>query len=254
MDYEKVLIFGAHPDDEIFMAGTVAKLAAAGARVVVVTCTDGCEGYPRPEMKNEVVQMRRAEAAHCNEVLGIARRVWLGRPDMALVNDKQTLHECIRAIRQERPDAIFADGPLHPQGDHVAAGMLAVEARYHAGEPVAVELGEPWHTPHLYYYTGVAVYGEIGQFWQPAHMAYYQNVMARLPRVDIDVSQTAHKVQEGWATQVSQHTIMGTNAQELLAEAEQIEQSGEQHCETFWLAEHNALNDFLPRGLYVGKT
>ena len=84
MDYERVMIFGAHPDDEILMAGTVAKMSDAGVHVVVVTCTDGCEGYPRPEMKDEVVQMRRKEAEHCDKVLGIARRVWLGRPDMAL--------------------------------------------------------------------------------------------------------------------------------------------------------------------------
>ena len=77
--------------------------------------------------------------------------------------------------------------------------------------------------------------------------------MAHLPSVEIDVTDTAHKVAEGWATQVSQHTIMDTNAQELLAEAEQIKHSGKKHFETFWLAEHNALNDFLPRRLYVSK-
>ena len=61
MDYEKVLIFGAHPDDEILMAATVAKFSDAGMRVVVVTCTNGCEGYPRLEIKDEVVEMRRKE-------------------------------------------------------------------------------------------------------------------------------------------------------------------------------------------------
>ena len=71
MDYERVMIFGAHPDDEILLAGTVAKMSAAGVRVVVVTCTDGCEGYPRPEMKDEVVEMRRKEAQECDRVLGI---------------------------------------------------------------------------------------------------------------------------------------------------------------------------------------
>lgn len=253
MDYERVMIFGAHPDDEILMAGTVAKMSDAGVHVVVVTCTDGCEGYPRAEMKAEIVEMRRREAQHCDEALGIARRVWLGRPDMALVNDKETLLECVRVIRQERPDAIFAHGPMDPHRDHVIAGQLTVEAREHAGEPVAADLGEPWHTPHLYYYAGIPVFGIIGQFWQPPHMDYYKGVKAELPSIEINVSETAHKVAEGWATQVSQHTLMGTTADELMAQAQEIKQSGRKYAETFWLAEDNVLNDLLPRGLCVGK-
>ena len=84
MNYRSILVFGAHPDDETTMAGTMSKLAAEGCAVHIAIMTDGCEGYPRPGMTDEVVQMRRKEAEHCDKVLGIARRVWLGRPDMAL--------------------------------------------------------------------------------------------------------------------------------------------------------------------------
>ena len=85
------------------------------------------------------------------------------------------------------------------------------------------------------------------------NMDYYPQVGAHVASVEIDVSETSHKVLEAWATQVSQHALMGTSAEELLAQAEQIRRGGRKYVETFWLAEHNALNDFLPRRLYVGK-
>ena len=37
MDYERILVFGAHPDDELMMSGTMAKLAHQGVEVAVVT-------------------------------------------------------------------------------------------------------------------------------------------------------------------------------------------------------------------------
>ena len=100
MKYQRILVFAAHPDDEITMAGTMARAAAEGVRVAVVQMTDGSEGYPSPDMRAQIVELRRAEAEECNRVLGIARRVFLDRPDMGLVNDKETLKECIRVIRE----------------------------------------------------------------------------------------------------------------------------------------------------------
>jgi len=73
MDYERILVFGAHPDDEFTMAGTMAKLADAGVKVYVATMTNGNEGYPRPEWRDTIVEMRRAEAAEADKVLGVAR-------------------------------------------------------------------------------------------------------------------------------------------------------------------------------------
>src|SRR3712207_6290101 len=112
------MVFAAHADDEITMAGTIARFAAEGARVVVVQMSDGCEGYPQPEMRDAIVALRREEAVACDQVLGIARRVMLLRPDMGLRHDKETLQECIKAIREERPQAVFTHGPADRHGDH----------------------------------------------------------------------------------------------------------------------------------------
>ncbi len=229
MDYRTILVFGAHPDDELTMSGTMAKLSAAGVRVVVVQMTDGSEGYPRPEMRDEIVALRRAEADAANKVIGIARRVHIGCPDMGLVNDKATLKKCIQAIRQERPDAIFTHGPDDYHRDHIHTHFIAVEARWHAGEPVAAELGPPWRMRHLYYYKGVS--------------------RRELPAIIIDVTGYAHKRHEALATQVSQHTLFRRSKEDFLEEAERIRNSGARHTETFWLAERNPLSDFLPKNL-----
>ena len=144
MAYQRILVFGAHPDDEITMAGTIAKLSQQGTEVYVVTMTNGCEGYPRAEMRDEIVAMRRQEAAECDKVLGIKQRIMLNRPDMGLNYDKETLQECIRIIRQICPNAIFTHGPFDKHIDHRMTHIISVDARWHAGEPVATALGEPW--------------------------------------------------------------------------------------------------------------
>jgi len=229
MDYKTIMVFGAHPDDELTMSGTMAKLAQAGVRVVVVQMTDGSEGYPRPEMRDTIVAVRREEAEAANKVIGIARRVYIGSPDMGLVNDKPTLKKCIQAIREERPDALFTQGPDDYHRDHINTHYISVDARWHAGEPVAAELGPSWKTPHLYYYKGIS--------------------RRQLPTIAIDVSATAHKRPEALATQVSQYTLFRRTQEEFLADAARIKTSGQRYTESFWIAERNPLSDFLPRGI-----
>ncbi|MBC7289422.1 MAG: PIG-L family deacetylase, partial [Armatimonadetes bacterium] len=111
MNYSSILVFGAHPDDEITMAGTMAKLASLGVRVLVCTCTDGSEGYPNPDWRDRIVEMRRQEMAECDKVLGVAYRYRLDRPDMALENNKENFKAIMRIIREARPDAVFTHGP-----------------------------------------------------------------------------------------------------------------------------------------------
>jgi LmbE family N-acetylglucosaminyl deacetylase len=225
MDYRRIMVFAAHADDEITMAGTMARLASEGVRVVVVQMTDGCEGYPRPEMRETIVALRREEADACNQVLGVARRVMLQRPDMGLEPDKETLQECIRVIREERPQAIFTHGPVDRHRDHRATHAVSVEARWHAGEPVAAALGPSYYPPHLYYYKGVT---------------------GVLPRIEFDVSGFAHKRYEALATQVSQHVLFQATKEELLARAREVQSAGGRHVENFWFAEWNTFHDFPP--------
>jgi len=79
-----VVVLHAHPDDEAIFTGlTVRRLADAGARVVVVTATDGAAGIPRVRLvRGETLRRRRlAELERACELLGAARLVVLGHAD-----------------------------------------------------------------------------------------------------------------------------------------------------------------------------
>jgi LmbE family N-acetylglucosaminyl deacetylase len=70
-----VVAFHAHPDDEVVLTGgTVAKAAAAGHRVVVVTATDG-------RMNNENDSTRLDELRSSARILGVHRVECLGYAD-----------------------------------------------------------------------------------------------------------------------------------------------------------------------------
>jgi LmbE family N-acetylglucosaminyl deacetylase len=179
-------------------------------------------------MKDTIVELRRQEAAECDKVIGIARRVILDVPDMGLTNDKETLQQCIKVIREERPEAVFTHGPIDRHRDHLNTHAISIEARWHAGQPVAAELGESWYPPHLYYYKGV-----LGN---------------ELPSITIDVTQTAEKLAESLATQVSQHTLFRRTKEDFLAEAESIRKNRPKRSEQFWITQRVSLDDFLPLG------
>jgi len=228
MNYDRILVFGAHPDDEIAMAGTMAKLSAAGTEVYVAIYTDGSEGYPDPAMRDLIVETRAREQEECDRILGVTKRYRLNRPDMGLVNDKETFKETMRIIREARPDAIFNHGPDEIHRDHLNTHRIVVEARWQAAEPVAAELGPPWLTPHLF---------------------YYKNVRDRRPMIRFEVSETAYKRLEAVASQVSQLAVFRRTREDLLAEAERLRTSGEKHYETFWPSEYETWSDFPPKGL-----
>src|SRR5207237_7778820 len=79
-----VVFFHAHPDDEaIFTGGTMALLAAAGWRVVLVVATAGEQGLTSAGVGPEVplAVRRTAETAQAAEYLGAQRIEFLGYHD-----------------------------------------------------------------------------------------------------------------------------------------------------------------------------
>lgn len=227
MSHHRYLIFGAHMDDELTMAGTIAMLARQGAKVSVVIMTDGSEGYPAPHLQTRIATLRRKEAAACDRVLGIKERIFLDQPDMGLSFDKAVVQACIRIIRRIRPEAIFTHGPLDNHGDHRVTHRITVDAAWHAGQPVSAVLGPRWATPVLYYYKGV------GPGMDP------------LPTVNIDVSRTAHKRFEALATQTSQFALFHADRASLLAKARAVKKADAPAAETFWIAPGNRFASLL---------
>jgi LmbE family N-acetylglucosaminyl deacetylase len=79
---QTVVSFHAHPDDEVLLTGgTLARLAAAGNRVVVVVATDGSLGLtPVRELAPES-SSRLGELGQSAAILGVAEVMYLGYAD-----------------------------------------------------------------------------------------------------------------------------------------------------------------------------
>lgn len=82
-----VVFFHAHPDDEALLTGgTMARLAAEGHRVVLVTATVGEAGLASAELSagNRLGSIRQRELSRSAEILGCARVVLLGYADSGM--------------------------------------------------------------------------------------------------------------------------------------------------------------------------
>ena len=140
--------FHAHPDDEaIACGGTMAKAAAAGHRVVLVTATSGecgevADGVLAPgETLGERRQKELAEAA---AILGVARVEILGYRDSGMVGTPENEDpDCFwqtpvddaaarlaRILAEERPDALTVYDPNGNYGhpDHIQVHRVGVRA------------------------------------------------------------------------------------------------------------------------------
>lgn len=111
-----VLAIFAHPDDESMGPGaTLAKLSAAGHRVVFVTATEGGAGRlhelraTTPAEVARLKQVRRAETSAAARVLGIEHLGFLGWEDGTLRDlDVLGIDDTIAALlRRERPDVVL---------------------------------------------------------------------------------------------------------------------------------------------------
>jgi N-acetyl-1-D-myo-inositol-2-amino-2-deoxy-alpha-D-glucopyranoside deacetylase len=122
-----VLGIFAHPDDEsLACGGTLARLADAGARVVLLCATRGEAGSisdPALVPDGDLGVVRERELRDAAAVLGVAEVIILDHPDGDLRwDDVPELHEeIVEAIRRYRPDAVitFAEDGLYWHLDHI---------------------------------------------------------------------------------------------------------------------------------------
>lgn len=125
----KILMIGAHQDDNEFRCGGLAhKYVKMGYDVRFLSLCNGCGGHHilTPE---ETVKTRAAESAKVAELLGITYDVW-DIDDCSLVADLETRRRLIRYIREYQPDLIISHRPNDYHADHRAAGQLVQDASY----------------------------------------------------------------------------------------------------------------------------
>lgn len=146
----KVLIFCAHPDDEVIgMAGTIKKLSNAGAQIRLVVVSEGAEGYTRVEDRDTIVVQRDAETRAACAVLGISEYINLHWLDWDIRVGNALYRALIGQIRDFQPDLLFTHcyADYH---DHHAVHTNVEEAWFHAGLPCAMEDTPTWPMAPLY--------------------------------------------------------------------------------------------------------
>jgi N-acetylglucosamine malate deacetylase 2 len=146
-----MLVVLAHPDDEsLACGGTIARLADAGARVVLLCASRGEKGSVSDSTLiagKDLASVRTRELHEAAAILGIAEVLLFEHPDGDLRwADVPQLHvEIVLAIQRHKPDAVitFGEDGLYWHLDHIGV---------HERTFTAVKSFGPW-APPLYYVT-----------------------------------------------------------------------------------------------------
>ena len=179
----------AHPDDEvIFGGGTLARYAAMGHTIVVVTCTNGDKGRiadPRlvvPPTRACLGAVRLAELRRAVQALGVTHAHALGYADSgrtsspraadphALINadpDEVTMR-LVGLMRRHRPHVVITYDEQGSYGhpDHILVHHAALAAVRASADPLFhPHLGYPWK-PLKGYYCSAHLTSDLHALWQ----------------------------------------------------------------------------------------
>ncbi|WP_377269563.1 N-acetyl-1-D-myo-inositol-2-amino-2-deoxy-alpha-D-glucopyranoside deacetylase [Peterkaempfera sp. SMS 1(5)a] len=177
----RLLLVHAHPDDESIGNGaTMARYAAEGALVTLVTCTLGEEGEVIPpelaqltaDRDDTLGEYRIGELAAAMKELGVTDHRFLGGPgryrDSGMMgvpsNDRpgcfwqadldEAAAHLVEVVREARPQVLVTydenGGYGHP--DHIQAHRVAMRGCELAADPsFRPELGAAWTVPKVYW-------------------------------------------------------------------------------------------------------
>lgn len=152
-----LVLMGAHPDDETFASGTIAKYVDRGHRATVVHATRGGKGHWEIPT-HELMKTRKKEMTKAAEILG-ADVVFLDFED-ANVPQGDVLREAfVDVYRKLKPDIVLTFHPLVKRDDHRRVGEAASDASLKASLPLHVT-GIPAHRPEpSIYFFGAPISG-----------------------------------------------------------------------------------------------
>lgn len=136
-----VLFVGAHPDDDSTATATLARYAAEGKQVGVVTATRGEQGGNRigPEQGAALGLLRESEERAALQLLGIPTVHYLEKLDSGFTTSLRvsernwdradTLKRLVRLVRYYRPEVLITMSPApRGHGDHQLIAQLTTEA------------------------------------------------------------------------------------------------------------------------------
>jgi mycothiol S-conjugate amidase len=174
----------AHPDDESSKgAGTMAKYAKDGARVSVLTFTDGGKGdilnpamADQPGVVENLVEVRKAEIAEALRILGVTDHFDLDYPDSGYIEEfggdgscadpdldatcfynapmADVLAKAVPIVRQTRPQVLvtYDEKGGYPHPDHIRTHTATIALWRAAADPAFMpEAGPAWRASKVYY-------------------------------------------------------------------------------------------------------
>lgn len=139
-----IVLVGAHPDDESFASGTLAKYVDRGYKATIVHATKGGKGHWETPI-DELREIRVCEMKKAASLLG-AGIEFLEFED-ANVPQGDVLREAfVDVYRRLKPDIVLTFHPLVWRDDHRRVGEAASDASLKASLPLHVT-GHPVHRP-----------------------------------------------------------------------------------------------------------
>jgi LmbE family N-acetylglucosaminyl deacetylase len=125
----RLLVLGAHPDDaEIHAGGLIARHAAAGSTIRLVSVTDGRSGHHEIPPQ-DLVTIRREEARASGQIIGAESVTW-DFPDGGLQADLALRAAMIREIRSFMPDLVLTHRLWDYHPDHRGVAQAVQDACY----------------------------------------------------------------------------------------------------------------------------
>lgn len=155
MTRERVLVIAPHPDDEILGAGgTIAKHAAAGDEVTVLTVA----GHRPPLYSEDVYRTTVEEARAAHAIVGVARSIFLDIPATTVGNEPVHVlnGKVVQVVRDVQPTIVLIPYPDR-HVDHRVVFDSALVATRPVGPGVGIRLlaayetlsETHWNAPHI---------------------------------------------------------------------------------------------------------
>ncbi|MFI6429836.1 N-acetyl-1-D-myo-inositol-2-amino-2-deoxy-alpha-D-glucopyranoside deacetylase [Rhodococcus oryzae] len=254
MSERRLLLVHAHPDDEtLTTGGTIARYAAEGARVTVLTCTLGEEGEVIGERWAGLVADRADQLGGYRileltealarlgvdgpRFLGGAGR-WrdsgmIGTPSAAnpraFVNadPEEAVEALVAVIREVRPHVVVCYDPDGGYGhpDHIQAHRFTMAAALAAGTDAYPAAGRPWEPAKVYWTVtesnslaqGIECITEIPASWRMPEPGELPCVLDETVTAAVDVRAVLEAKRSALTAHATQVTVSETGSEYALS-------------------------------------
>lgn len=158
---ENVVVFSPHDDDCILGAGyLMSACLEKGANVYVIIFHDGCAGYSQPDLKDEIIEIRKKETISALDVLGVKETniIRFNIPDFSgfiylgwklpWISDDNRENEGLFPKLVSKLREIKATRLIFPNGyrehiDHTTASLCGIFHGSQIGDAIITDYGEP---------------------------------------------------------------------------------------------------------------